>query len=220
MTRNAFTPALEDLPETLPIFPLSGVLLLPFRQLPLNIFEPRYLNMTLDALGSGRLIGMIQPTPGPQSVDPPTIYPVGCAGRITAFNETDDGRLLINLTGVCRFRFEQELELVRGYRRVRPLWQEFVTDLDEPEPFEFDTASMEPTLSAYFDVKGIKVDWKALRELPAAEMVDFLSMNLPFAPEEKQALLESVTTEDRSSIMCALIDMATRAPEDASGLQH
>ena len=92
MKRTAFSPSLQDLPETLPIFPLSGVLLLPDRQLPLNIFEPRYLNMVLDALGAGRLLGMIQPKADPQPIDPPSLYPVGCAGRITAFNETDDGR--------------------------------------------------------------------------------------------------------------------------------
>src|SRR5262245_11557775 len=117
------------LPTILPIFPLTGVLLLPRGRLPLNIFEPRYLAMTRDALAGERLIGMVQPSDPTSSDSNPPLYPTGCAGRITSFSETDDGRFLIALTGTCRFRIRDELPLFEGYRRVVPEWHEFVRDL-------------------------------------------------------------------------------------------
>src|SRR5712671_208947 len=130
------------LPEIIPIFPLTGVLLLPRGRLPLNIFEPRYLAMTSDALGGERLIGMIQPSgpPGDQGagrMNPP-VYPTGCAGRITAFSETDDGRYLITLTGTSRFRIREELPLLEGYRRVVPEWLEFARDFESEDEPGFD----------------------------------------------------------------------------------
>src|SRR5690348_16202720 len=126
-------PRIDELPAVLPIFPLVGVLLLPRGKLPLNIFEPRYLNMTRDALGGDRLIGMIQPTGEERQGHPPALYPTGCAGRITAFSETDDGRFLITLTGIARFDVAREIETVRGYRRVLPRWDRFAADLSEPK---------------------------------------------------------------------------------------
>src|ERR1700731_963988 len=131
-------PDLAALPDTLPIFPLTGVLLLPRGRLPLNIFEPRYLAMTRDALGGERLIGMVQPSdPTVAGMNPP-VYPIGCAGRLTQFSETDDGRFLITLTGVSRFRIREELPLLDGYRRVVPDWQPFAHDRAAPGTPEFD----------------------------------------------------------------------------------
>src|SRR5262249_42162476 len=125
-----------SLPAILPIFPLTGVLLLPRGRLPLNIFEPRYLAMASDALGDDRMVGIVQPSrPRHPLARNPPVYPTGCAGRITSFSETEDGRFLITLTGVSRFRIHEELALVRGYRRVAPEWLEFAADLDsEAEP--------------------------------------------------------------------------------------
>src|ERR1700758_4315586 len=132
MSERVSAPAL---PSILPIFPLTGALLLPRGRLPLNIFEPRYLAMTRDALAGERLIGMVQPSDPRVAGDNPPVYPTGCAGRITSFSETDDGRFLITLTGVSRFRIREELPLLRGYRRGGPEWREFTRDLasdDEP----------------------------------------------------------------------------------------
>ena len=147
--RSPIQTRLEDLPEELPVFPLPGAVLLPWGRLPLNIFEPRYLNMTLDALAAGRVFGMIQPqgpAPKPDSaagiriapVSP--LYSVGCAGRISSFEETEDGRLIISLKGLIRFRVIEELEGRKGYRRVRAAYEEFKTDMDPPVKPEFDRA--------------------------------------------------------------------------------
>jgi len=138
------------LPAILPIFPLTGVLLLPRGRLPLNIFEPRYLAMTRDALAGERLIGMVQPTdPGASGSNPP-VYPTGCAGRITSFSETEDGRFLITLTGTCRFRIRQELPLLEGYRRVVPEWTDFARDLENEDEPGFDRERLIRGLRAYF----------------------------------------------------------------------
>src|SRR4051812_16478801 len=138
------------LPEVLPIFPLVGVLLLPRARLPLNIFEPRYLAMTRDALGGERLIGMIQPSdPTTGGMNPP-VYPVGCAGRITQFSETDDGRFLITLTGVSRFRIVEEVSLLSGYRRVIPDWKRFEADREIADTPQFDRARLVRGLKTFF----------------------------------------------------------------------
>ncbi|HVG82668.1 MAG TPA: LON peptidase substrate-binding domain-containing protein, partial [Methylomirabilota bacterium] len=141
MKRGPFLPRFEDLPQTLPIFPLSGVLLLPRGKLPLNIFEPRYLAMTEEALKSDRLIGMVQPMEEGAAGDQPPVFPIGCAGRITQFAETEDRRYLITLTGICRFRIERELPLFCGYRRVAPDLSEFQADF-EPESTRLDRARL------------------------------------------------------------------------------
>src|SRR4051794_27134794 len=147
------------LPDTLPIFPLTGVLLLPRGRLPLNIFEPRYLAMTRDALGGTRLIGMVQPSePVAGRMNPP-VYPVGCAGRITSFSEADDGRYLITLTGVSRFRIAEELPLLSGYRRVLPDWQPFAHDLDSGDEPGFDRERLMRGLRVFFTQQGIKADF-------------------------------------------------------------
>ena len=163
-------PDRSALPDTLPIFPLTGVLLLPRGRLPLNIFEPRYLAMTRDALGGERLIGMVQPSEpqrdnrGGGAINPP-VYPIGCAGRITAFSETDDGRYLLTLTGVSRFRIRDELPLLSGYRRVVAEWQPFAHDVvDTPTGAEFDRDRFIRGLKGFFTQRQISADWEAIEK--------------------------------------------------------
>src|SRR5579883_991142 len=195
MSRAAFALSSEDLPKVLPIFPLSGVLLLPRGTLRLNICEPRYLAMIDDALGRLRLIGMIQPTeplpPPDQEVSPPVIYGTGCAGRISSFSETDDGRYLIQLTGVARFRVAEELESVSGYRRVQPDWIPYQSDLDpSPDDATVDRDQLMDTMRQYFLAQGIKADWKLIKDTPNERLVTSIAMSCEFEANEKQALLE------------------------------
>src|SRR5271169_5086480 len=149
------------LPAILPIFPLTGVLLLPRGRLPLNIFEPRYLAMTRDALAGERLIGMVQPSDPRVAGDNPAVYQTGCAGRITSFSETDDGRFLITLTGVSRFRIKEELPLLSGYRRVVADWQDFAADRDA-DAAGFDRGRLVAGLRSFFTQRQVQADWDAI----------------------------------------------------------
>ena len=220
MSDSVFTPSFDELPAVLPVFPLPGVLLLPRQLLPLNVFEPRYLNMVADALGEGRNIGMIQPRPGSEGREPPPICRVGCAGRITTFNETRDGRFVISLTGVCRFETAEEIDAVRGYRRVRPRWHRFASDLDPAPEIVLDLERLEKTAGDYFTARGIEVKWETLRQLPGAALVDFLSVNLPLAGEDKQALLECEAGAARAELLQGLLTMAAAEPHGAGGTRH
>ena len=210
----AFDPSsIEQLPSVVPIFPLSGATLLPGTVLPLNIFEPRYLSMVLDAIASHRYIAMVQPCEGPAGDSGPAVYDVGCAGRITGFNETDDGRLLISLKGTCRYRMAEELDIVNGYRRIRAQWSDFASDLGEAAEIDLDRANFRACMETYFDTCGLKVDWAGLEKMPDARMVDFLAMNLPFSAEEKQALLEATDVMRRNEILLAVATMAGRGEQ-------
>lgn len=165
MTGNPFDPAFEELPATIPVFPLTGVLLLPRGKLPLNIFEPRYLNMTLDAMGTAcRMIGMIQPSDSENRGKHPELYRVGCAGRITSFNESEDGRLLVTLSGICRFKIAEELELHRGYRQVKADWSAFADDLIEEPSVTIDRARLLQGLRDFFKMQGITANWDAIEQ--------------------------------------------------------
>jgi len=219
------------LPQILPIFPLTGVLLLPRGRLPLNIFEPRYLAMTRDALGGERLIGMVQPNEPQQdnrgggSLNPP-VYPVGCAGRVTAFAETDDGRYLVTLTGVSRFRIRDELPLLSGYRRVVPDWQPFVQDLDVPPATGFDRERFIRGLKEFFTQRQISADWEAIDKAAGEHLITSIAMLCPFAPSEKQALLEAADLDERARLLIALVEMAAIQPtpgsydEQTGGTRH
>lgn len=219
MSPNPFHPTLGGLPRALPIFPLPGVILLPHAQLPLNIFEPRYLSMTQDALGgAGRLIGMIQPDPAGAS--PEAVYRVGCAGRITAFSETDDGRLLIVLTGVCRFAVGEELPGVGGYRRVVPHWERFAGDLDLPDASGVRPTTLLAGVRRYLAAQGQQADLEALAKLGPDALVSALAMNLPFAPEEKQALLEAPTPGERADALVALAELGASGAGPPPGGWH
>jgi Lon protease-like protein len=199
------------LPEILPIFPLTGVLLLPRGQLPLNIFEPRYVAMTRDAMEGERLIGMVQPSDPPIREMNPTVYPLGCAGRITSFSETEDGRLLIVLTGVSRFRIKEELSLLSGYRRVVADWGDFADDCS-PDEAGFDRARLTQGLRNFFSQRQLQADWSAIDQAPGEHLVTSIAMMCPFAPNEKQALLEAKTLGERAQLLTALIEMTASAP--------
>ena len=205
----AFHPAFEDLPGEIPIFPLSGALLLPEGRLPLNIFEPRYLAMVEDSLGAGRMFGMVQGDPSlPRTPAGSQVYRVGCLGRVSSFAETEDGRLLITLTGVIRYRIAEEIEGRRGYRRVRAAYDEFAADLavDGPPP-ALDREALLGALRPYFRARGIEANWEAVEQTGDAMLVTTLSMVCPFDVREKQALLEAPGTAERASMLVALMQM-------------
>ena len=221
--RNPFEPGFEQLPDTLPIFPLSGVLLLPGGKLPLNVFEPRYLAMVFDALAGHRMIGMVQPLqPGgfagdglPTDDGSPKVHRIGCAGRITSFNETEDGRLLLALSGVCRFEIVRELDLAHGgYRRVSSVFSPYRADLDDtdPMPVELDRERLMAALAAFFRSRKLSTDWDAVKQAADANLVTSLSMVLPFGPTEKQALLEATDTSARAKLLVGFLEMEAFAP--------
>ena len=213
MSEGEAAGGIEDLPRVIPIFPLPGVLLLPRGRLPLNIFEPRYLEMTQDAMASHRTIGMIQPADPSASLDAPEVYATGCAGRITSFQETPDSRFLITLTGVCRFAIVRELEpdgLL--YRRVRADYSPFVGDLAAPAPLAVDRERMLPALRSYFEHHGLSADWDAIDRADDEALVICLAMACPFEPGEKQALLECRGESERADTMQALFEMAAHRP--------
>ncbi|MCW5746817.1 MAG: LON peptidase substrate-binding domain-containing protein [Alphaproteobacteria bacterium] len=228
--RTPFDPAFEQLPEAMPIFPLSGTLLLPGGRLPLNIFEPRYLAMIFDSLAGHRLIGMVQPAiPGgfagdglPAGDGPPPVMPVGCAGRIVQFAETEDGRLLITLAGVIRFQVGQELPLHHsGYRRVMTHFEHYRGDLDHAdELIQLDRPRMMAALQAYFRGHKLTTDWKAVQDAADRNLVTSLSMVLPFGPAEKQALLEATDSTARARLLIALMEMGSRGEESGNTSRH
>ena len=211
-------PAGQDrngLPEIFPIFPLTGALLLPHGRLPLNVFELRYVAMTEDSLAAGRMFGMIQPDPGrPAGPTGPATFRVGCLGRLTSFSETDDGRYLITLAGMARFRVAEEVEMRRGYRRVRADYTGFTDDL---RPLRDDIGiardDLVRELRAYFGRSGLDANWQAIERMPDAKLVVTLCMVCPFGPPEKQALLEAPTVQDRAQALYALLRMGGREGE-------
>lgn len=199
----------EALPSVLPVFPLAGALLLPRGRLPLNIFEPRYLAMVRDALAAERLIGMIQPLDAASRAHEPPVYDIGCAGRITAFSETDDGRFHITLTGLCRFKVARELPRVTPYRQVEIEAGAFAADLvPPPGDSAIDRARLLPALRAYLDLHGLSADWQAIDQAPSEGLINALAMISPFSPAEKQALLEAPGLTERAETMIALMEMA------------
>jgi len=214
-------PGARPLPAVLPIFPLPGVLLLPRGQLPLNIFEPRYLAMTRDAIDGDRLIGMVQPAdPNASLAGNPPVYPIGCAGLISAFRETEDGRFLITLTGVSRFRIAGELPLESGYRRVVPDWSGFTGDLAGEEEAEFDRPRLLQGLRTYFDRHKISANWEALQTVRGERLIASLAMVCPFEPSEKQALLEAADLGARARLLTAIVEMAGPGPAADGGVRH
>jgi len=196
-----------DLPAPLPIFPLSGVLLLPKGRLPLHIFEPRYRAMTRDALAGPGVIGMIQPLDADEGGAQPRVYGVGCAGRITGCRMTADGRYYYTLIGLCRFTIVEELPLHDGYRRVTPDWHRFPADRGDESDSIVDRPRLVETLRRYSAAHGIAVDWAAIESAPSAGMVTSLAMLCPFAPSEKQVLLEAPDLAERSRVLTALLEM-------------
>ncbi|SFG86980.1 hypothetical protein SAMN04488020_104245 [Palleronia marisminoris] len=197
-----------DLPQTIPIFPLPGALLLPRGRLPLHIFEPRYLAMIDDCLKtSHRMIGMVQPREVPSGE--PRLHSIGCAGRLTALSETEDGRYMVTLTGVSRYRIREEVEGFTPYRMCDASWDGFERDLGpaERDP-QFDRTRFLRLLGRYFESEELQTDWESLGEAEDELLVNAMSMLCPFEPEDKQALLEAPTLETRRETLVTLIEFA------------
>ena len=211
-----FDPEFGELPDEIPIFPLGGALLLPRSRLPLNIFEPRYLNLTVAALAAPqRLIGMIQPQHQSGGGEP-EIYRTGCAGRIVSFGETEDGRYLITLKGLIRFAVEREIGPRDGYRRVRARFGAFRDDLSEPSAeTRVDRERLLNALRAYLRQQDVDANWEAIEGTEDSRLVDSLAMMCPFRTSEKQALLEASDTAERAGIVMTLLEMALlESPHD------
>jgi Lon protease-like protein len=208
-----------DLPETVSVFPLPGALLLPRSRLPLHIFEPRYLQMLDDALKTQeRLIGMVQPNPS-QS-DENKLHQIGCAGRVTQFSETEDGRYLITLTGISRFRISSELDAFTPYRRCAVSWGGFDRDLGKTERDDgFDRSQFLYLLERFFASRQLSTDWESLKDADDELLVNSLSMLLDFDPEEKQALLEAPCLRTRRETLVTLIEFAMRGGTNEEKLQ-
>ena len=170
---HPFHPYPEDLPSEFAVFPLTGALLLPRGKLPLNIFEPRYLAMTLDSLAAGRMFGMVQPDPNAPALEHgPGLYRVGCLGRLSSFSETDDGKLLITLTGLIRFTIDSEIDMHHGYRRVRGDFSRYIDDLDlSAAPAALDRENLLAALRSYFARRGVDANWDAIRRMPDDALV-------------------------------------------------
>ncbi len=219
---GAFHPTFDELPRTVAIFPLGGALLLPGGQLPLNVFEPRYINMVRDALGSDRMIAMIQPTEATSlsDDDPPPVYPVGCVGRITSFSETEDGRFLITLTGVCRFKVGCELPLINGYRRVEALYDRYQEDLDPPEQVAVDRDRLVAALRRFLEMQEIRADWESIEEASDAYLITALAMVCPFEPQEKQAILEAPDMAARAQTIITLLEMGSLDLSESTQARH
>ena len=210
----------EDLPRTIPIFPLGGALLLPRGTLPLNIFEPRYLNMIDDALAGERLIGMVQPTPGAGEADLPVLHEIGCLGRITSFSETDDGRYLINLTGISRFRTMRELPASTPYRQVEADYAAFGEDLLARETdLPIDRDRLAEALRRYVESHGFQADWSAVESAPAEALVNALAALCPFQAEEKQALLEAYSIPERAEALVTLFEIYSAEDDTPKPMQ-
>ena len=209
-----------NLPEQLPIFPLTGVLLLPGTVLPLHIFEPRYRNMIEDALGADKVFGMIQPfTPQPDNrplpgaeKETPDLYKIGCAGYIDSWERLPDGRFFVQLKGVNRFRFEEELPLNRGYRRVKAIYNDF-PDAELEEGWHCERQTMLQALADYGRAHGLDVKPEQAERFSDLELVNLLGVSLPFHPAEKQALLEAPTLKDREKMLVNLLRLGA-GPED------
>lgn len=207
-----------DLPQVIPVFPLDGALLLPGGELPLRIFEPRYLNLVDDVMAGDRMIGMVQTRAGGERTRPNLAH-VGCAGRVTSFNETSDGTYLITLTGVCRFEAGEELAVKTPYRQVRTAFAPFFGDLadEEVDPDEFDRKRFAVALKKYLNRRELDIDWDTAETAPLETLVTSLAMGLPFEPLEKQALLEAPTLVERVDALTTLLEIDALEDGDDAG---
>jgi Lon protease-like protein len=217
-----FQPALGEIDPILPVFPLPGAMLLPYGRMPLNIFEPRYVALVEDALGAGRLFGMIQPdslkTPVAHG---PATFTIGCLGRITSFTETEDGRILLSLLGVIRFAVLEEVEPRRGYRRMRVDYAPYAEDLAPPaKDIGLPRKPLLAALRGYFERQGLGADWDTIGEMDDPTLLTALCMMCPFSPSEKQALLEAESPAQRTQILQALLEFGMHGTEPEGGTQR
>lgn len=205
----------RDFPETIPVFPLTRALLLPRSELPLRIFEPRYVNMIDDAMAGSRLVGMVQPI-GPENAPAPELFTVGCCGRITALAEAGDARYLITLTGVCRFRIIGEEPTSGPYRKCRVSYSDFVDDLKPDSAQDLvNRGGIIETLRVFAQSSNVDLDWSSIDAAPTETLVNALAMMSPFGPQEKQSLLEAKDLRVRAEMLIALaeMDLAQRGDE-------
>ena len=229
MTSDPLQSSQQEFPASLPIFPLTGVLLLPRGQLPLNIFEPRYMAMIDYALGqsniggnkAGRMIGMVQPQEATeeQNQENPPVYKTGCVGRIISFSESGDGRYLITLLGMNRFKIMEELDLQNGFRHVRPDFTSFGNDLVTENINLPNREQRLEIVKSYFTLKNIAADWSSIEDAPDEPLITSLAMMCPFAPSEKQALLECSGLQERSALLISLMEMAVHDNHDSQPTQ-
>ena len=217
--RSPFLQRLPDLPDVLPMFPLSGAVVLPGVQLPLNIFEPRYIAMVQAALASDHMIGMVQPR-GQTSDEQQATHRVGCAGRITSYSETNDGRIILVLTGLCRFTILEELPMQEGFRRVKPDWQAFALDLEDDEASVAERDQFMGSLRAFCDQRSVEIPWDDISKMADADLVNLLCAHLPLDAEDKQALLETVPLKERATLMRGLMDMSAHASRLGTEHRH
>ncbi|WP_298680050.1 LON peptidase substrate-binding domain-containing protein [uncultured Lentibacter sp.] len=209
----------KDLPSVIPVFPLPGALLLPRSNMPLHIFEPRYLSLVEDALKTPeRLIGMVQPDTGLHRSET-ALMSIGCAGRITQFSETEDGRYMITLTGLSRYRVSAEVEGFTPYRRAQVSWEGFAADMgpEEHDP-AFDRSKFLALLERFFSAKGLNTDWDTLQDADDELLINSLSMLLDFTPEDKQALLEAPSLSTRRETLVTLIEFALHSGGDGEDI--
>lgn len=195
-----------DLPQTIPLFPLGGAILMPRGVLALNIFEPRYLNMVDDVLGDHRLIGMIQPATGQEDKTAPTLAGVGTVGRVTGFSEAEDGRYLITLTGVCRFDLEREFDAGAPYRQAIVSYEAYAGDFTLARGERIDRSGLIVTLKRYASLHGFQVDWESVEQAPTETIVNVAAQICPFDNASKQALLEAASLEERTRALTALLE--------------
>jgi len=204
----------NDLPSAIPVFPLPSVILLPGSNLPLNIFEPRYLQMVKAARAGSGIIGMVQPQDPEDVGTKPALFDIGGAGRITHYAKTEDGRNIIRLTGLCRFKVEGELQVMTPYRQVQANWQAYKADITEEntgEPIERE--ALTNALKAYLDRKGLEADYDGINTAPDNVLINTLSMIIPFGVPEKQALLEALDVPTRAETLKSLLIMLTEATQ-------
>ncbi len=223
MGMNAVYTGPDDCPAVIPVFPLAGALLLPRGQMPLNVFEPRYIAMIDDAIRTHRVIGITQPEPenGRQSATP-ALLQVGCLGRITQFAETGDERYILTLTGISRFRIAEELPVTTPYRQCRVTFDDFILDFTaRAGEEEVDRNGLLKALRAFAKASDLKIDWKGVNEAPNEALVNALSMMCPFGPREKQALLEARSLKERAEVLVAIteIELARNGGDPETTLQ-
>lgn len=217
--RTYLSPA--DVPPVIPVFPLSGGLLLPRAELPLNIFEPRYLQMVDDALSGARLIGIVQPDEtAPEVPEGPAVFRVGCLGRLTQFRETENGRYHIHLTGICRFRILEEVDGHTAYRQFRVETAPYEADFQPgaEQEAEVDRPALFKALAAFLEANQLEADWEGIQQAGTETLVNALSVMSPYGTLEKQALLEAETLKARADMLVAITQMMlARMPGDGEG---
>jgi Lon protease-like protein len=213
---NQPTASLADLPARVRLFPLTGSILLPRAVMPLNIFEPRYLEMVRDAMATDQMIALVQPrNADSDESEPPALYDIGTVGRITQYSETGDGRFLIALTGMARFRLVQERPATTSYRQAEVDYTPYAADWSPADPLAATArADLESTLKAYLEAQGLSADWDAVKSADDESLVNTLSVVCPFTSAERQALLQARTLPDRASTLATLMAFAQGAPTD------